>query len=414
MSEPSSFSVADIRVGDSREPGLYPVAIETVAGDASDTLRLNPADESFRRGLQAIKDSETDEDFFFAFGGRLFNALLPGRVAGTFRAALGHAHGEGKRLRARLRLRPPELSALPWEFLYDSQQDLFLGISSKIVISRYVVDAPVSFEPMATPPPLRLLVAFSSPTDVMPLDIERERKVLIQATQKAVENKRLELHFLNDVHPRMTNAALRTALREARPHIFHFIGHGEFDGKRGYLLFEDEAGKARRVRDRILREFFEDAPDTKLVVLNACQGATTSTERAFSGLAPSLVQRGLPAVVAMRYPIPDNTAIVFAREFYEALTHDTPTAVDVAVADGRRAIYQDADPDLPDWGIPNVFLRADDGTIFAPLEANAEKEEQDNEPSGGVSFGDFDISGVSGSSINISDIAGGDISKGNR
>lgn len=401
MSEPSGFSDVDIRVGDGTEPGRYPLTIETAAGDASDTLQLDPAGKDFRRDLQAIENGETDEDFFFAFGERLFDALLPGKVAVTFRTALGHAHGEGKRLRVRLHLRPPELSALPWEFLYDPQQDLFWGISSQIVLSRYVVDAPAFREPMAVKPPLRLLAAFSSPTDVMPLDLDREREVLTQATQQAADAGRLELHFLDHI----TNAALRAALRDVRPHILHFVGHGEFDGRRGYLLFENDAGRAKRVRDRTLREFFADAPHTKLAVLNACQGAASSAGQAISGLAPYLVQRGLPAVVAMRYPIPDETAIVFAREFYEALTQETPTAVDVAVADGRRAIYQDVDPDRPDWGIPNVFLRAEQGAIFAPPQANADQV------AGGTSVQVGDISGVSGGTVII---AGGSVKTGSK
>lgn len=401
MGEPDGFLDVDIRVGDSQEPGRYPVTAETAAGDASDTLRLDPADEAFLRDLQAIENGDTDERFFLAFGGRLFNALLPGPVAATFRAAMGRAQGEAKRLRVRLRLRPPELSALPWEFLYDPQQDLFLGISSHIVLSRYVVDAPAFLEPMAVSPPLRLLTAFSSPSDVMPLDLDRERQVITRSVQKAVGAGRLELHFLD----RTTNVSLRSALREVKPHIFHFVGHGVFDGQRGYLLFEDDAGKSRRVRDRTLREFFEDAPSTKLVVLNACQGAASSAGQAISGLAPYLVQRGLPAVVAMRYPIPDDTAVVFVREFYEALTQEPLTAVDVAVAAGRRAIFQDVDPDRPDWGIPNVFLRAEDGTIFAPPSADAEQA------TGGTKVQVGDISDVSGGSVII---AGGSVETGTK
>ena len=401
MNESSGFSRIDIRVGDSPEPGRYPVAIDTPAGDASGTLLLDPANEPFRRDLQTIEDGETDKDLFFALGEQLFKALLPAPVAATFRTALGVARGAGKRLRVRLHLRPPELSALPWEFLYDPQQDLFLGISSQIVLSRYVVDAPAFKEPLAVRPPLRLLAAFSSPGDVMPLDLEREREALTQATQRAVEAGRLELHFLEHI----TTARLRSALRDVKPHIFHFVGHGEFDGKAGYLLFENESGKTRRVRDRTLREFFADSPDTKLVVLNACQGASTSAGQAVSGLAPYLVQRGLPAVVAMRYPIPDSAAITFAREFYEALTHETPAAVDVAVADGRRAIYQDVDPNRLDWGIPNIFMRADDGMIFTPPPSKAEQT------TGGTSIQVGDISGVSGGSLIIS---GGAVTTGKK
>ncbi|MBI3362747.1 MAG: CHAT domain-containing protein [Chloroflexi bacterium] len=397
MGESSGFTDVDIRAENSQEVGRYPVSIETTAGDASDTLLLDPADESFQNDLAAIESGKTPEDFFLKFGERLFTALMPDPVAATFRAALGRARGESKRLRVRLRLRPPELSALPWEYLYDPQQDLFLAISSNTVLSRYVVNAPAFAEPTAVTPPLRLLVAFASPSELPPLDIEKEREWVTKATQRAADAKRLELHFVDH----LTTPALRSALRDVRPHIFHFVGHGEFDEGHGYLIFEDDYQDAQRIRDRTLREFFEDAPDTKLVVLNACNGATSAAGQAISGLAPFLVQRGLPAVVAMRYPVPDRAALVFAREFYEALTQETPTGIDVAAAAGRRAIYQDFSPDRRDWGVPNVYLRAEDGTIFAPPKAAeaAVTEKPAGKQEGGVNF-----SGIGG---NIS--IGGDL-----
>jgi hypothetical protein len=395
MNDANGFSDVDIRVENSTEPGRYPVAIDSSAGDASGTLVLNVADETLQQALQAIENSQTDESFFLKFGRRLFEALLPDQVAMMFRTALGHARGAGDRLRVRLRLRPPELSALPWEFLYDPQPDLFLAISSNVILSRYVVDAASFAKPMTVTPPLRVLVAFSSPPDLPALNLEQERALLTKATRRAVDEKRLELHFLDHT----TNASLRSALRDTKPHVFHFAGHGHFDGQRGYLLFEDEFGEATKISDRALREFFEDAPEAKLVVLNACQGAAASAGDAFSGLAPNLVQRGLPAVVAMRYPVPDRAALIFAREFYEALTQPTPTAVDVAAAAGRRAIYQDLGPDGRNWGIPNVYLRAEDGNIFAPPAAAEEEQE-----SSGVT-----ISNISNSNINIGSLAGRDI-----
>lgn len=57
-------------------------------------------------------------------------------------------------------------------------------------------------------------------------------------------------------------------------------------------------------------------------------------------------------------------------------------------------------PDRRDWGIPNVYLRAEDGTIFAPPKAEkAETAKPAGKQEGGVNF-----SGISG---NIS--IGGDL-----
>jgi len=55
---------------------------------------------------------------FREFGRRLFDALLADRFGNLVTiTSLGLAQGAGKRLRLRLRIEPPEISALPWEYL---------------------------------------------------------------------------------------------------------------------------------------------------------------------------------------------------------------------------------------------------------------------------------------------------------
>ena len=127
-----------------------------------------------------------------------------------------------------------------------------------------------------------------------------------------------------DVLPHAIAADLREKLRTFRPHVIHFIGHGGFQDDQGMLVMEDDERKTRLVSDKQFREFFLGADDAKLVILNACQGATQSSARALSGLAPQIVRRGLGAVVAMQYPIPDKVALSFAREFYRALAAVLP------------------------------------------------------------------------------------------
>ncbi|HEX2370177.1 MAG TPA: CHAT domain-containing protein, partial [Acidimicrobiia bacterium] len=56
----------------------------------------------------------------------------------------------------------------------------------------------------------------------------------------------------------------------------------------------------------------------RLALLNACEGARGSASDPFAGAAQSLVQQGIPAVIAMQFPITDRAAILFAQEFYGA------------------------------------------------------------------------------------------------
>ena len=112
------------------------------------------------------------------------------------------------------------------------------------------------------------------------------------------------------------------------------------------------------------------------------RGRAHIVEDPFAGVAASLVQREIPAVIAMQFEITDRAAIVFAHEFYAAVADGYP--VDSAVAEARKAIFADAN-DI-EWGTPVLFMRVPDGRIFdvaprAPdVEAVEEPEPAELEP----------------------------------
>jgi len=99
----------------------------------------------------------------------------------------------------------------------------------------------------------------------------------------------------------------------------------------------------------------------RLALLNACEGAYASQTDIFASTAATLVQQGIPAVIAMQYEITDDAAIEFSEQFYDALTAGLP--VDSAVTDARRAVAVAINNTL-EWGIPVLFMRAPDGEIF--------------------------------------------------
>jgi len=77
------------------------------------------------------------------------------------------------------------------------------------------------------------------------------------------------------------------------------------------------------------------------------------------GITQRLVQKGLPAVIAMQSKVTDKAAIRLAHEFYCSLADGYP--VDAALAEARKAIY---DTKLVEWGLPVLAMRAPDGCIF--------------------------------------------------
>jgi hypothetical protein len=158
---------------------------------------------------------------------------------------------------------------------------------------------------------------------------------------------------------------LQQQLQRAVYHAFHFIGHGGFDeaNQEGLLIFEDEANHGRALGGQALAAMLGgERRSLVLAVLNACEGARAGGEP-FSGVAQNLVRLGIPAVIANQAPLTDQAAAALAREFYRGLALGMP--VDVALAEGRKAIYTAGDE--AGWSIPALFLRsASDGQIFQP------------------------------------------------
>ena len=312
-----------------------------------------------RRGVRRMESPELQAAK--QFGGRLFDAVFAGEVRGALRSSVDTADREDAGLRVRLRLADaPELVDLPWEFLYNVSLNRFLTLSNKTPLVRYI-ELPETPRPLKIAPPLRVLVMISSPGDYETLDVELEWQKLNDAVRELSANNLVQLERLEAP----TLSALRKKLRQGQYHVLHFIGHGGFDAQSqdGVLILADEQGRGRRTGGQYLATVLTDHKSMRLVVLNACEGGRTSRTDPFAGVAQSLVQQGIPAVIAMQFEITDEASITFAHEFYSALADGYP--VDAALSGARSAIFTDVN-DL-EWGTPVLYLRAPDGMIFAPL-----------------------------------------------
>ena len=86
-------------------------------------------------------------------------------------------------------------------------------------------------------------------------------------------------------------------------------------------------------------------------------GATSSSRDPFGGVAQSLIRRGIPAVIAMQFPIPDKAAVALSRHFYRYLAAGQP--VDAALTSARAFLY--AHGYAVEWGAPALHMRTPDG-----------------------------------------------------
>ncbi len=291
------------------------------------------------------------------FGAALFRAVFTGKIETAFQTGLERAIARGENIRLRLRLgEVPELSVLPWEYLFDPDKGTFLCHILSIV--RYPELAePV--QPLIVAPPLRVLVVHPRPKDVAPLAGEQEWQDLLAALGGLPEAIQTRIELLDPP----TLPALREKVRKEPCQILHFIGHGTFGGETpgGALIFEDEQGLGMRVDAQRLSTLLKSTDNRlRLVVLNACHGARHSAADAFTGVAQDLLRKGIPAVVAMQFGITDPAAVLFARSFYRLLAEYAP--VDRAVSEARLAMF--AAQHDGEWGTPVLYMRASDGRLF--------------------------------------------------
>jgi hypothetical protein len=341
------------------------------AGEAPASFRHSFSDQPLRTALRGSAEvawrdlaaqapaGKTAEEI----GSELFRALISGEIQRRWDTSLEQVRQEEKGLRLRLWLGDaPGLEDLPWELVYDPSHRQFLSLAEDMAVVRYLENPTrSSFEKIR--PPIRVLVLIANPAESSPLGGEREWKLLNRALESLIGKGKVQIERLEPP----TLPALERAMREPW-HVVHFVGHGQFDAGEGALLLEDEAGRPRTVSGKKLKVVLGSPKQLRLVVLNACQGARTSPENAFAGVAQSLVGAGLPAVVAMRCRVSDPAALLFADRFYSALAEEL--AVDVSLGEARRAMHADADS--LEWSTPVLYLRSQDGYIFdfmAPFRA---------------------------------------------
>lgn len=235
-----------------------------------------------------------------AFGNKLFEAVFQNDVHTCFRSSLNEAAQQEAGLRLRLRLSDaPKLVEVPWEYLYyNSTLNRFLCLSVETPVVRYI-DLPERIRSLAVKPPLRILVMISSPSDYPAFDVEQEWRKLNEALNDLKRRQLVELHRLG----RASLVALQKQLRQDEYHIFHFIGDGVMDKQtqEGVLVLEDENHLSRAVNGQELGMLLHDERTLRLALLNACEGARNARSAPFAGVAQSLVQQGIPAVIAMQF-----------------------------------------------------------------------------------------------------------------
>jgi len=361
----------------------YPVALlHSPAGEARETMHFPFSNQELEEHLHALEKAllssgkkpwrkpTREQQSVQSFGQALFDALLVGEVRSCYNVSQGKAREQGKGLRLKLRIQAPELAALPWEFMYDPRQGgHHLCLSRYTLLVRYL-EVPQPVSPLNVTTPLRILGMAVSPSDLDQLDLAREQQRMEKAVQELEAKGLVRLTWLAG----QTWRDLHQAMQEGPWHVFHFIGHGWFDRKdeEGFVVLADESANAHHLSATELGLLLADHRSLQLVLLNACEGARGDEHDVFSSTAAILVRLGIPAVLAMQYPITDEAAIEFAGSFYRTLANGDP--VEAAVSEARKAVSLGVKGTV-EWGIPVLHMRSLDGTLFHIQDRLGESEE---------------------------------------
>jgi hypothetical protein len=296
----------------------------------------------------------------YSLGQKLFSALFPGPIRDIWFQRKGQSGGGTVRLR--LDIRNHELEKIPWELLHDG--DVALSLSRKLPIVRILHDGS---ESLSHPPsaPLKVLLATATPSDTTPLpgvalEVRQLREALRLASRSQVETVEVVEH----VTLKKLDAAGTGDFN-----VLHFMGHGAFRDNRGFLLLEDERGKAHWCEAETIGDLLRNKK-IRLLTLTACDTAVPSSDESLIGVAHAAHKAGVPAVVAMQQPVLDTAALAFALSFFAGLIGGE--SLESCMTAGRLSIKRALGNDHLEWSIPVLFSSLPLAEAVEPSEGSTE------------------------------------------
>lgn len=347
-------------------------------------------------GAEVLAAEQNNEKY----GREWFDALLTESIRRAYNVARGRAQVQSNnRLRVRLWIDQdaPELHAVPWERIYHFHDGHFIPLAATLhtPFSRYTRLEQAEPTPISERP-IRMLVVIANPKDVterfglVRVPVEQELENLRLALRDVAQRRQQQAgeveitlmigqtELTGDVRDNLIKEGYKLVSGNSTldnifdhmngQHIFHFIGHGSFrrnqvrGAGRAFLYLEDENGNTKPCQDEDFvakLKVLDAAAKPSLIFLSACESAKRDQEHPFVGLAPQLVQTGIPAVIAMQDLVPITTAQQFTRSFYNGLLEHG--VVDQAVNEARATLFKN---DGQEWAIPVLFSRLTGGQLF--------------------------------------------------
>lgn len=254
-----------------------------------------------------------------------------------------------------------ELQSLPWE--YFQQPDTPPGPNTSRSVVRVVptigveLPAPIKFGKK-----VRILFVYADPIDQGAVGWKD-----IKASIESEFNARMKDLLILEVVEGATRESLLDAINGGTYDVFHFVGHGRVIANGvGQLLLKHQKTKKSDPIDATELGIVLKNRGLSLTMLSSCSTAAGDFSTPFAVISKTLVECGMPAVVANQFPITNSVAAIFSSDFYKALIRDgdidkAMTSGRVRLAIGKAASGGEAQIE---WGIPTLFRHAGADRLF--------------------------------------------------
>jgi hypothetical protein len=319
---------------------------------------------------------------FSVLGTHLWKLALDNEIGARIISALGDVQRLPEESRPSVRIRisvsdPTDiLGTLPWEFISypggPNRRAFFLASDTDIVLGRWVGDATeVDIRPADKV--VRVLFIMGLPDDY---EFEVERRRFDNMLTQLYELKAGKGHALDIVDPvirrwdaAQVESALRTHTAGGRQiDVVHLVAICRSDGRNGSELLQRR--EARRdvfqsssTVTRTLTDAGSARPGLVVLHLSDYSGAEDEVSEHFERLAPEFIRAGIPAVLAMQYPMTEGHDVEFLQSFYQKVTNGQP--IGSAVQAARRILELGVVPLNRHFGAPVLYLQsAQDGYLL--------------------------------------------------
>lgn len=291
-----------------------------------------------------------------ALGDRLCQLILKGKVRSLFDNATGQ---KADLLPFELFVEDPAITGWPWEYIYDSTSQKFLSQEFH-PISRGIF----TYYRKRSLRPIKDKVWILIILGVLPDDKstpDNEVKWIREVFAAQLPSDSVEIVVKASLGPQ----ELDKEIQSDRYHVLHYFGHAKFDGKRdeGFLSLERPGVEPFKLYANDFAIMLQNKK-IRLAFLNGCETARSSKNEdpARSSIAAALLARGIPAIIATQFSIPDVTAHFLSNMTYNSLVTGKPLVE--AMRDGRRAMSYSEKSKITDWGIPVLYTSDPDLVIF--------------------------------------------------